>query len=215
MRAFDLLAVGVVGCAVVAAVVVSASRTLHTEPAAPFTMPRNVDPHGAMSAGVALREGIDPLRPPGLPDGVSIDKDTGLLLGMELAPADGQVAVPWSTLKSADGVKAADALPTDLRALAGRTVVLAGFVMPLYEIADIREFLLVGSHYACCFGTPPGLGGMTMVKLAPSSAPIQPTLAPLRIVGRFAIRERRQGPGPDEPLLLLFEIEDAEAGPLG
>lgn len=212
VRPFDRIAVCLVGIAIVAAVFVSASRTLHTDPAGAFALPRSANPHGAFETG--RREGVDPLKPPGLPEGVTIDPATGLLSGARLDAGPGERAVPWERLRPADGVEAASALPPAIDALAGETVVMAGFLMPLYELSAIREFLLVGSHYACCFGTPPGLGGMAMVRLAPGAAALQPMLEPLRVRGRFAIRERRRGPEPGEPLLLLFEIQDAEAAPL-
>lgn len=216
MPGIDRIAVVLVGGVLAAAVFFAASRTLHTTPPGAFALPpRSDDPHGALRAGAAVRAGVDPLRPPGLPEGVLIDPDTGLMTGAFLGAESGEEAVPWQRLKPADGVPNAASLPADLKALDGKTVVLAGFLMPLYEIRRIREFLLVGSHYACCFGTPPGLGGMAIVRLAPKIEALEPTLAPIRIRGRMKIREHRQGPGPDEPLLLLFEIEDAEAGPLG
>jgi hypothetical protein len=213
---FERIAVGLLGCAVAAAVAVAAARTHGAPGNAPsaFLLPSaGGDAHGrAFAAGASLRTDIDPLRPPGLPEGARVDPETGLVTGIDLRPAAGETAVAWTLLASADGVQSAEALPEEIRALAGRRVVMAGFVMPLYEIDDFREFLLVGSHYACCFGRPPGLGGMALVRIADGQPAVKPVLAPMRISGRLVIRERRSRDGD---LLLLFHLDEARAAPLG
>ena len=220
MRALEAIAVAALGGAVATAVVLSAVATMPRDDAdagvQAFRPPTPMDdPHGrAFAAAAGSRAGIDPLRPPGLPAGVTIDPATGLLSGADLAPGPDEPVVTWTRLSPADRATSAASLPDDLRGLDGQRAVMAGFLMPLYEVDQIRQFLLVGSHYACCFGKPPGLGGMVMVKLDRRAPALRPLLAPLRVVGTLRIREQRQGPRPDDDLLLLFEIEHARAAPL-
>lgn len=211
----ERIAVAVLGCALLVAIYVGARSAVRpTTTAGSDPTPEN--PHGlVLDAGVALRRGVDPLNPPGMPAGARIDPATGQLAGVTLSPAVGEHVLDWVALGRADGATGMADVPADLRALDGRPVLVPGFLMPLYAMRDIREFALVGSHYTCCFGTPPGLGGQILVTLRDGETGRELTVKPLWVRGTLRLRELRLHEGADAPLVSLFEIVDARAGFLG
>ncbi|QUW00719.1 DUF3299 domain-containing protein [Chloracidobacterium sp. MS 40/45] len=54
--------------------------------------------------------------------------------------------------------------PAALQALDGRQVEIAGFALPLYSPTGETEFLLTQSANGCCFGAPPMLQHMILVR---------------------------------------------------
>lgn len=210
MSTFERLAVLVVGLLVAVGVYTGARTALSAS--RPDTSKPSPNPHGlAMAAGVAARKGIDPLRPPGMPEGARIDPETGFMIGLGLEAGPGESVVPWPRLAPANDVRSRAGLPPDVTALDGARVVMAGFLMPLYKLRDIDEFALVGSHYTCCFARPPGLGDQIIVKLAPGAARMQLTVRPLRVRGTLRIRPKHLLESGEGPLISLFEIDAAQA----
>lgn len=185
-------------------------------PAAPIDRERVPLPHGDLVAqGRLAREGIDPYNPPGLPAGTSIDPETGLIVGLDLEPDEGVATPGWPLLAEGNAVGSAEDLPQAVRELDGKRVALAGFMMALYALRDIREFALVGSHTKCCFGIPPGVGDQVVVHIARGDDGMDLTLAPLRVEGTFRVRPQhlyRDGSGP---LIWLYEVVDARVVPYG
>lgn len=59
-----------------------------------------------------------------------------------------------------DGLKG---MPKAVKELDGRQVVMIGFMLPIDEVEDIKEFLLVQSLWACCYGQPPDINGIVRV----------------------------------------------------
>jgi hypothetical protein len=205
----ERIAVIALGCLLVRAVVFGAQAAVRPTPKVP-------NPHGlALDAGVDMRRGVDPLNPPGMPAGARIDPETGLLSGVALEAGPGERVLDWVALAAADDAGSRADLPEHLRALDGARVAIAGFLMPLYAMSDIREFALVGSHYTCCFGTPPGLGGQFLVTLRDGEDGLDPTVKPLQVRGTLRIREMYLHEGRDAPLVSLFEIVGARAALLG
>ena len=210
MTLLERLAVVLVGSAVAWSVYVGGRAAGTPDPDA--TRAPRPNPHGIMmEAGVAARSGIDPLRPPGLPAGASIDPETGLIVGIFLQPAPGEEALAWPTLGAVNDLPEGAAVPEAIEALDGRRVLMAGFLMPLYALTNIREFALVGSHYTCCFARPPGLGDQIIVKLRPGAAGLELMVKPLRVSGTLHLRPQHLYESGEGPLISLFEIHDAEA----
>jgi hypothetical protein len=210
---FEFLAVLLVGCVLAAAVTLGALRgdaSVHPDD------PRQLsDPHGlGLEAGRAARAGIDPLRPPGLPEGVTIDPATGFLTGLGLQLEEDEQRLPWAELTSLNDVTRMADLPPEIARLDGRRVVMAGFLMPLYKLRDIREFAFVGSHYTCCFQRRPGLGDQIVVQLAPNEPALQLSIKPLSVRGVLRLKPRHWYESGAGPLLSVLEIEDARATPL-
>lgn len=54
--------------------------------------------------------------------------------------------------------------PPELQALNGKPVEIAGFALPLYSPTGQTEFLLTQSANGCCFGAPPMLQHMILVR---------------------------------------------------
>ncbi len=54
--------------------------------------------------------------------------------------------------------------PAALQALDGKQVEIAGFALPLYSPTGETEFLLTQSANGCCFGAPPMLQHMILVR---------------------------------------------------
>ena len=105
-------------------------------------------------------------------------------------------------------------MPASIRVLHGKRVVLAGFLMPLYAMRNIREFALVGSHYTCCFAKPPGLGDQIIVKLARGARAQELTIKPLRVSGILKIVPQHLYDSGKGPLISLFQIVEAQASEL-
>ncbi len=84
---------------------------------------------------------------------------------------------------------------------------MAGFLLPLYEFADIREFHLVGSHWSCCFGVPPGLSGWVSVDLRPGSPGLPNTVDPIVVTGTFHVREQKEA----GYVVAIYAMDDATA----
>ena len=213
MTKLEILAVALVGILLVGAVSVGTRQGRASMTRAPA--PVGVDPHGlGRQVGRNARQGIDPLRPPGLPPGVTIDPTTGFLSGLGLAPRAGEEVLTWQRLQPLNEVTRVGQVPLALAQLDGRRVVMAGFLMPLYKLRDIDEFAFVGSHYTCCFERMPGLGDQVVVTLADGETPMQLTVKPIRVRGTLRLKPKHWYASGEGPLLSLFEIEDAEAAPL-
>lgn len=146
-----------------------------------------------------------------LPKGVRIDPETLEITGLDLAHEEGVVPLAWTTLRAYEYRAGLAGLPADLRALDGTRVAMAGFLLPLYEWEDIREFNLVASHWSCCFGVPPGITGWVHVTLAPGPAGLGNTTEPLEVSGTFRVREQQEA----GYVVAIWAIEDATAHVIG
>ena len=166
-----------------------------------------------MAHGQALREGVDPLAPPGLPSGASIDPESGRIVGW--TPGDTEVVwARWRDLGADLTIDDTDALPAAGRALAEETVFVVGFVLPLHEVAAMREFLVVGSHLACCYGTWPGPGGMVEVRLAEEAQRLDPQVEPVRVEGRLRLRPVYDTWRGARRLALAWVLDEAQVSDL-
>ena len=202
MKRLDTAIAAVVGALVLAGVWLGAGRA-----AVPETR------SAALDQALSVHAGVDPLMPPGMPAGARIDPKTGILVLPDLRAGDGEIAVPWEVLAPASQITRAEDLPASIRALDGKRVVLAGFVMALYELRAMREFALVGSHYTCCFGTPPGFGEQIKVALRAGQGGLDATPAPVRVAGRLEIHPEHLFENGRGPLISLFRITEAEVVP--
>jgi hypothetical protein len=152
----------------------------------------------------------DPSTPPvpsNLPPGVKIDPNTLALTGLELKPDEGTEAVTWELLKSYTYQDGLANLADGIQAVDGKPVTMAGFLLPIYEFDQIKEFLLVGSHWSCCYGVPPSLEGVVHVRLGATEEGLPNTAEPLKVVGTFRAVERKQS----GYVLSIYEIADARA----
>jgi hypothetical protein len=170
----------------------------------------------AAARAVADAEGTGPLLPAAvptsqLPEGVRIDPQTLELVGLKLDSQDGSEVVEWSTLKAYEYQEGLAGIPASLSDLDGRQVTMAGFLLPLYEFDDIREFNLVASHWSCCFGVPPGLSGWVHVKLARGHKGLRNSTEPLLVTGTLSVKEHLEA----GYVVSIYSLLDAKASVIG
>jgi hypothetical protein len=100
----------------------------------------------------------------------------------------GYDAVSWRTLggfEYTEGMK----LPDDVRKLNGAKVGIAGYMMTIEEVENIHEFLLVEAFWSCCFGTPPNVNQVIMVRIEGARG-VEYTSAPVLILGTLEVGEQ-------------------------
>ncbi len=79
-------------------------------------------------------------------------------------------------------------IPENVLGLNGKSVEIAGYMMPLSITGDkVREFLLLPNTMACCYGMMPGYNEFIFVKM-PSGAGMLENI-PIRVYGRLSIEE--------------------------
>ncbi|MCR9247353.1 MAG: DUF3299 domain-containing protein [bacterium] len=77
-------------------------------------------------------------------------------------------------------------MPQRVRDLDGKRVLMLGFMLPIEEVENMREFLLVESLWACCYGQPPDINGLVRCVM-PKGKAIDYNFEPMKVVGRFEI----------------------------
>ena len=82
-----------------------------------------------------------------------------------------------------DGLKG---MPKRIRDLSGKKVLMTGFMLPIDEVQNIKEFLLVKSLWSCCYGQPPDIHGIVRVVM-PKGKTTDYFFDPLKIVGTFKV----------------------------
>ena len=125
-------------------------------------------------------------------------------------PAPSSDVVDWSSLTAYEYQKDMAGLPDPLKALDGKTVKMRGFLLPLYQFDDIKEFILVANHMSCCFGIPAGMNGQVYVKVSGDRG-LPNTNEPIEVTGTFHARERTE----QGYVLSIFEVVDAAARIVG
>jgi hypothetical protein len=144
-----------------------------------------------------------------LPGGLRVDPATGLLIGTRISVPEGTRGVPWEVLRAFDYSKAQglDDVPESIKSLDGQRVAMMGFLWANYDVTDIRQFGLVGSHWSCCYGMPPGLSDVVDVTLTAGSPGLERTRNPVRVEGIFHVNEARD---PEfDHLMSIYQISDA------
>lgn len=84
-----------------------------------------------------------------------------------------------------DGLKG---MPKQLHKLDDKNVLMTGFMLPIDEVQDIKEFLLVQSLWSCCYGQPPDINGIVRVVMK-GDARIDYQFEPLKVIGTFKVKE--------------------------
>ena len=82
-----------------------------------------------------------------------------------------------------DGLKG---MPQRVKDLSGKKVLMTGFMLPIDEVQNIKEFLLVQSLWACCYGQPPDIHGFVRVVM-PKGKTTDYFFDPLKVVGKFRV----------------------------
>ena len=144
-----------------------------------------------------------------LPGGLRVDPATGLLVGTRITVPEGTRGVPWEVLRAFDYTKSKglEDVPETIKSLDGQRVAMMGFLWANYDVTDIRQFGLVGSHWSCCYGMPPGLSDVVDVTLSKASPGVERTRNPVRVEGIFHVNEYRD---PEfDSLMSIYQISEA------
>ncbi len=82
-----------------------------------------------------------------------------------------------------DGLKG---MPKKVKDLSGKKVLMSGFMLPIDEVKDIKEFLLVQSLWSCCYGQPPDINGIVRVVM-PKGKTTDYFFDPLKVIGTLRV----------------------------
>jgi hypothetical protein len=99
-------------------------------------------------------------------------------------------------------------IPADVRRLSGTKVRLHGFMIPMDQAANISQFALVPSLFACCFGQPPQIQH-TVVVNCPEGKAVSYFNDEIVVEGKLTVEEKKD----DEFIVSLFEVEAASVKP--
>lgn len=93
-------------------------------------------------------------------------------------------------------------IPPEMTALAGKTIGIVGYMMPMDSTTEVRHLWLVENSFGCCFGEPPLPWHLIDVRLDPSIPSLPFELAPLKIEGPLTVKERYEG----EELVSVYQV---------
>lgn len=103
----------------------------------------------------------------------------GKITGLDqILPFDELTSWPYE-----DGLKG---MPKRIKDLSGKKVLMTGFMLPIDEVQNIKEFLLVQSLWSCCYGQPPDIHGIVRVVM-PKGKKTDYFFDPLKIIGTFKV----------------------------
>lgn len=122
------------------------------------------------------------------------------------APAAGQVlelAIPDLGNFDYDQEKGGN-VPSDVLKLAGSSVRLKGYMIPMDQAENITQFALVPSLFACCFGQPPSIQH-TVVVSCPKGKAVGYTPDEIQVEGTLKVQEKKD----DGYIISLFEMDVA------
>ena len=83
-----------------------------------------------------------------------------------------------------DGLKG---MPKRINKLTDKQVLMTGFMLPIDEVENIKEFLLVQSLWSCCYGQPPDINGVVRVVMKGKKR-IDYEFEPIKVIGKFIIK---------------------------
>jgi len=141
-------------------------------PDADAPMPRGTDP-----ADIAAMRGAEAMLQAErkLADQIKAGKITGL---DKILKFEELTSWPYE-----DGLKG---MPKRIKEMSGKKVLMTGFMLPIDEIQNIKEFLLVESLWSCCYGQPPDIHGIVRVVM-PKGKTTDYFFDPLKVIGTFKV----------------------------
>ena len=108
------------------------------------------------------------------------------------APADSKYTrLQFDTLKSWTYIEGKTPIPDFIKKLDGQDIEMVGFMMPLSEVKNITEFILVPSLWGCCYGQPPAVNHVVVVKMPPGQT-TKFFNDVIRVRGKFSVGETKQ-----------------------
>jgi hypothetical protein len=118
---------------------------------------------------------------------------------------DRSVLLPFEVLKKWTYVEGKTPIPDFIRAFDGKNVNMTGYMMPLDTYDDIRSFILMPSPFGCCYGQPPAVNHVVLVRMADNKRAKYFEDA-VRVRGRFHCGKEKK----DIELLSLYRIDADE-----
>ena len=97
----------------------------------------------------------------------------------------------FDTLKSWTYIEGKTPIPDFIQKLNGQNIEMVGFMMPLSEVKNITEFILVPSLWGCCYGQPPAVNHVVVVRMPPGQT-TKFFNDVIRVRGKFAVGETKQ-----------------------
>lgn len=79
-----------------------------------------------------------------------------------------------------------DPFPPHVRAVAGKYIIVKGFMLPDVDFRGIKKFHLVRSLWGCCFGAPPRLNELLTIS-TPDDEGMEYTYNTLEVIGRLEV----------------------------
>jgi hypothetical protein len=100
----------------------------------------------------------------------------------------GYEAIAWKTLGGFEYTEGMQ-LPEEVRKLNGKKVGITGYMMTIEEVENIHEFLLVEAFWSCCFGTPPTVNQVLMIRIEAQKG-VEYTSSPVLLLGTLEVGEQ-------------------------
>lgn len=148
----------------------------------------------------------------GVPSGISLvaaqtTAATGATnpVGAVTVKIEGYRKLTFDTLKSWTYVEGKTPIPQFIKDLDGRNVEMIGFMMPLTQVENITEFLLVPALWGCCYGEPPAVNHIVLIKM-PKGHTSKFYNDVIRVRGLFHVGEIRE----DGELVSLYTLTPDE-----
>ena len=92
-------------------------------------------------------------------------------------------------------------IPQDVKALAGSTIRVRGFMIPMDQADNITKFALVPDLFACCFGQPPQIQHM-IVANCPEGKAVAYSPDEIVVEGKLNVEEKKD----DGYIISIFEV---------
>jgi hypothetical protein len=99
-------------------------------------------------------------------------------------------------------------IPDDVKALAGGTVKLKGFMLPLQQTDRITEFVLVPDLFGCCFGQPPSLQHTAVVR-TPAGKSVAYYPDAIVVTGKLSVKEQTE----EGFIVSIFQVDTTSVKP--
>ena len=100
-----------------------------------------------------------------------------------------------------DGYKG---MPKELKKFDGKRVAMAGFMLPIDEVEDIKTFYLVKSLWSCCYGIPPDVNGLVKINVKAKKG-VAYQYDPILIVGTFRLKKVMD----EDYTICIWQMDDA------
>ncbi|MBA61989.1 MAG: hypothetical protein CMJ76_06445 [Planctomycetaceae bacterium] len=100
-----------------------------------------------------------------------------------------------------------DMLTKEIEALEGQLVRIRGYMLPSFQQAGIKKFVLVRDNMECCFGPGAALYDCVIIEMQ-GSASAEFTVRPIAVEGVFKVSEFK---GPDGNHLAIYHLDGRSA----